>query len=70
MVDIISLNHSAFIGGRQSVDGVLIVNECINEMVKNGRSGVLYKLDMEKAYDRVNWDFLDYMLGRFGFGTR
>ena len=26
------------------------------------------KIDLEKAYDHVEWDFLDYMLGRLGFG--
>ena len=28
---------------------------------------VLCKLDVEKAYDHVNWDFLIYMLDRYGF---
>jgi hypothetical protein len=32
--------------------------------------GVLCKLDLEKAYDRVNWDFVLYLLQRCGFGER
>lgn len=70
LILVISPNQSAFIGGRQSLDGVLVANECIDSILKNGDSGVLSKLDMEKAYDRVNWKFLDYMLGRMGFGIR
>lgn len=66
--DIISPTQCAFLGGKQSIDGVLIVNECIYAMLKRGNSGVLCKLDLEKAYDHVNWDFLDYMLRRLRFG--
>ena len=29
--------------------------------------GVLCKLDLEKTYDHVNWEFLLYLLQRFGF---
>jgi hypothetical protein len=32
--------------------------------------GVLCKLDLEKAYDHVNWDFVLYLLQRCGFGER
>ena len=35
--------------------------------MKSGVLGVLCKLDVEKAYDHVNWDFLIYMLDRYGF---
>jgi hypothetical protein len=31
---------------------------------------VLYKLDLEKAYDHVNWGFLLYLLRRCGFGEK
>lgn len=66
----ISPNQSAFLEGRQSMDGVLVTNECFDAVLKNGEKDVLYKLDLEKAYDRVNWKFLDYMLRRMNFGNR
>lgn len=39
---LISQNQSVFIGDRQSIDGVLVANECNDEMVKKGRIGVIY----------------------------
>jgi hypothetical protein len=35
---------------------------------KNKESGVILKLDYEKAYDRVSWSFLEEMLVSRGFG--
>ena len=35
--------------------------------MRQGVLGVLYKLDVEKVYDHVNWDFLIYLLQRCGF---
>lgn len=35
-----------------------------------GYKGGVFKLDFEKGYDRVSWDFLDLMLYRKGFGER
>jgi hypothetical protein len=31
---------------------------------------MIFKVDFEKAYDSVSWSFLDYLLGRFGFGSK
>lgn len=64
---LISPHQSAFIGGRQAIVGVLVANKCMDAVIKNGNAGILCKLDLEKAYDRVNWDFLDYNAGRMGF---
>lgn len=52
--NIISPLQRAFIEGRKFLDGVFIVNECIEDRHLSGRSGVIYKLDLEKAYDHVN----------------
>lgn len=53
-------------GGRQILDGALIANECIDSMLKKGLSGVQCELDLEKSYNWVNWEFLEYMLRRMG----
>lgn len=46
---------------------MLVANECIDAVIKSGTSEILCKLDLEKTYDKVNWEFLDYMLGRMDF---
>lgn len=43
---------------------MLIGNECIEDRRLSGRSGAICKLDLEKNYDHVNWEFLDYILER------
>lgn len=67
---IMSREQGAFFQGRTMMDEVLYANECVDARIREGKPGVLCKLDLEKAYDHVNWDFFMYVMGRHGFGIR
>lgn len=62
--------QAAFVGGRQILDGVLIANEVIDFWKKDNSGGLILKIDFEKAYDNVNWNFLLDIMHKFGFGER
>jgi len=46
---------------------VLLANEVIEDIRRRGKRGLCLKVDFEKAYDSVIWDFLYDMLRRLGF---
>lgn len=71
MDNLISSNQSAFIKGRQLVDGVVAVNDIIDlARKKKKKECLIFRVNFEKAYDSVSWIFLAYMLDRLGFSER
>ena len=61
--------QNAFVEGRQILDASLIANEVIDSMTRRKEKGILCKLDIEKAYDKLNWKFLLMVLREMGFGS-
>ncbi len=64
---IVDESQSAFLKNRGILDSVLMANEVVEDLRKKGRSGLCLKVDFEKAYDSVRWEFLYDMLHRMGF---
>ena len=50
--------QTAFMQGRNILDGVVILHETVHEMHRKKLNGVIFKIDFEKAYDKVNCEFL------------
>jgi hypothetical protein len=51
---IISESQTTFIEGRNILEGVLVLHEVIHEFQSKHLSGILLKIDFEKAYDKMN----------------
>jgi hypothetical protein len=43
--------------GRNILEGVVILHETVLELHRKNHSGVIFKIDLEKAYDKVKWNF-------------
>ena len=68
--DIISPTQSAFVPGRLITNNVIVAYEVFHSMHarKKGKIGALaLKLDVSKAYDRVEWLFLQGIMQKLGF---
>ncbi|EOY17513.1 Uncharacterized protein TCM_036737 [Theobroma cacao] len=68
---IITENQSGFVGGRLISDNILLAQELIGKLDQKNRGGnVALKLDMMKAYDRLDWSFLFKVLQHLGFNAQ
>ncbi|GKF32427.1 putative reverse transcriptase domain, reverse transcriptase zinc-binding domain protein, partial [Tanacetum coccineum] len=68
---LISPNQSAFVPGRRISDNILLTQELMhNYHLDHGSPRCAFKVDIQKAYDTVDWGFLKVTLGAFGFHPR
>ncbi|GKA96832.1 probable inactive nicotinamidase [Tanacetum coccineum] len=68
---LVSCNQSAFITGRHIQDNIMLTQEIMKGYNRRGGpKTVAFKIDIQKAYDTVNWEFLEKTLSGFGFHKR
>nr|CAN68385.1 hypothetical protein VITISV_018352 [Vitis vinifera] len=70
MRKLVSDSQQAIIQGRHILDAALISNEAMDSRLKVNIPGLLLKLDIEKVFDHVNWDYLLSIMTKMGFGER
>jgi mannosylglycoprotein endo-beta-mannosidase len=64
----LSKEQLGFLHGRQIQDVIGIVHECIHSIKKKKIKSLVLKLDLQKAYDCINWDMIRMILLRIGLG--
>ena len=66
----VSKPQNAFVKRRQILDVVFVANDVIDLILKSNEETVMCKLDIENAYDYVNWFFLFLVMSMMGFGKK
>jgi hypothetical protein len=67
LTKLISENQSGFLRDKQITDNIVLVQEAIHSSKKTKTPGMVVKLDMENAFDRVKHSFLFSILKAYGF---
>src|SRR6185436_19529051 len=62
--------QTAFLPGRNIMEGVVILHETIHGLHAKKQNGVIFKIDFEKAYDKVKWSFVKQTLEMKGFSHK
>ncbi|XP_022014922.1 uncharacterized protein LOC110914438 [Helianthus annuus] len=69
--ELVSINQSAFIPGRRISDNIMLTQELMLNYHRNtGPPRCAFKIDIQKAYDTVDWSFLRRIITGFGFHDR
>jgi hypothetical protein len=55
--------QTTFMQARNIIDGVVIFHEKVHELHRKKLNGLIFKIDFEKAYDKVKWSFLHKIKG-------
>ena len=55
---VVSDSQSAFVRGKQILNGILIANKAVDEARRLKKEMLLFKVDFEKAYDSVDHNYL------------
>jgi hypothetical protein len=64
---VISETQSTFVKERQILDDILIANEVVDEARKSNKELMVFKVDFEKAYDSVDWGYLNEVMNKMAF---
>lgn len=67
---LIGESQCTFISGRYILDGVVALNEVVEEVKSSKKEMLVFKADFAKAYDSVDWDFLLDMLRAMNFPAK
>ena len=63
---LISPEQIGYVKGRKIIDGIILAHEITHSLNTTKKYGILIKLDLSKAFDKLSWEFIEKMLLDFG----
>ncbi|XP_071714534.1 uncharacterized protein [Rutidosis leptorrhynchoides] len=70
MISSVCPKQTAFIKGHQILDCPLIINELVEWCKKRKKKALFFKVDFDKAFDSIHWEYILTMLSNVGFGPK
>eukprot|EP00253_Pinus_taeda_P001606 PITA_01606 len=64
---LVSMEQSGYVEGRQILNNIIQAHEVVHYLTSNRKAGMIMQLDVAKAYDKLNWNYIRKILIAFGF---
>eukprot|EP00253_Pinus_taeda_P016024 PITA_16024 len=64
---LISVEKIGYVEGRQILNNIIQMHEVVHSLLSNKKAGMIMKLDLAKASDKLNWNYIKKVLLAFGF---
>lgn len=64
---LISPEQSGYVEGRKIIYGIILTHEIIHSLKFHKMAGMLLKIDLSKAFDKLSWMYIQKTLTSFGF---
>lgn len=64
---LISPEQAGYVEGRKILDGIILTHEIIHSLKHSKQAGMILKIDLSKAFDKLSWSYIQEMLTTFGF---
>ena len=68
LTDIIHPDQTGFLKDRYIGENIRTIFDIINQAEEKNLPNLVFFIEFEKAFDKVEWPFIEYVLNLFGFG--
>lgn len=65
---LINASQTGFVKGRNISENIRTLSDIMEYLKDNSQPGILINIDFEKAFDSLNWNFMEITLNKFNFG--
>eukprot|EP00253_Pinus_taeda_P017644 PITA_17644 len=65
--NLVLVEQSGYVEGRQILNNIIQAHEVVHSLTINRKAGMIMQLDIDKAYDKLNWTYIRKVLSAFGF---